>query len=173
MGFRRRFIGFTGAVQILLTLAMLIMASLLSFTTLANVTNNAVGSPLWGGIIILMCGAGNIIDALESPSKKRSTQEYHMLPLNFGTLLANLIAFFVSATIIGLFSWSVSTVINALVVPSSAIILAASFICIFSFFALCADCCQFCFTPPPHQQRPYYVDYDGPPRGIPNQVFKA
>lgn len=72
MGFRRRFIGFIGAVQILLTLAMVIMASYIS--PLAIVTNNAVGTPLWGGIIVsvtngressvLAGGGGGIVNEL-------------------------------------------------------------------------------------------------------------
>ncbi|XP_041466569.1 uncharacterized protein LOC121417068 [Lytechinus variegatus] len=174
MGFRRRFIGFTGAIQILLTLVMFIMTSQLPGFSTVQITNNAVGTPLWGGIILLMCGAGNIIDALESPSKKRSPQQdYNMLPLNFTTLLANLTAFVVSALILGLFSWSLSTVVTLVVVHFSTVIVAASLICIFSLFALFADCFGVCFAPPPHHQRPYYVDYDGPPRGMPNQVFKA
>ncbi|XP_011679838.1 uncharacterized protein LOC115927489 [Strongylocentrotus purpuratus] len=178
MGFRRRFIAFTGAVQILLTLAMFTMTSSL----LNNFGNAAVGTPMWGALIILMCGAANIILALETPSTKRNTED-SILATNFnlGTVFANLTAFIVSATILALFSWalSLSTSFDALVVPFSTIVLAATLICLFSLFALFADCFSaFCASSPKqhHQsspQGPYVMDYEGPPpRGIPNPALQ-
>nr|XP_054757059.1 uncharacterized protein LOC129263165 [Lytechinus pictus] len=144
MGFRRRFIGFTGAMQILLTLAMLILTSQLAGFSTVQITNNAVGTPLWGGIILLMCGATYLsISSIYLPTLSN---------LNFTTLLANLTAFVVSALILGLFSWSLSPVLAVVVIHFSTIIVAASLICIFSLFALFADCFGVCFAPPPHHQ---------------------
>lgn len=63
MGIRRQFIGFTGAVQVLLSLVMFAMSSTLSDIAIvqgavqgsaddSSVDSMAIGVPLWGGIVV-------------------------------------------------------------------------------------------------------------------------
>ncbi|XP_011679837.1 uncharacterized protein LOC577784 [Strongylocentrotus purpuratus] len=182
MGIRRQFIGFTGAVQVLLTLVMFAMGATLSDIAIvqgvvqgsaddSSIDSMAIGVPLWGGIVILMCGAGNIVEAFTARSSRKRKND--LLPCSIGAFLANLIAFVVSGIIIGIFSWSIYEVASTFIIAVSTVLLSASIIFLMSMLAMFVDCMTVCLSTGPSQPRPYIVDYDhGPPRG-PVHVYKA
>ncbi|XP_072162991.1 uncharacterized protein [Diadema setosum] len=173
MGFRRSFIGFTGAVQILLTMAVFSLTTdaVLSVPAPAE-ENHASGIPLWGGLIILMCGAANLVSVLGGKKKKSKNS---FLPISLSSFMANTVAFLTSSVVIGLFSWAMAEDVtanssvganhNIYVISFATVIAAMSIICILSLMALFADCFTVCFSTPSLSQHPYPLDgYDMPPR---------
>ncbi|XP_054757570.2 uncharacterized protein LOC129263696 [Lytechinus pictus] len=181
MGIRRQFIGFTGAVQILLTLVMFSMGSTLSDLSVVqnavqgssedSINGMAIGVPLWGGILILMCGAGNIVEAFTARSTRKRSND--LLPCSIGALCANMVAFMVSGVIIGLFAWSIYEVASTFVVAISTVLVSASIIFIMSLLAMFVDCMTVCLTSGPAPPRPYIVDYDPHPARGAGHGYKA
>ncbi|XP_063957234.1 uncharacterized protein LOC129262849 [Lytechinus pictus] len=172
MRFRQKFLGFSGGAMAVLGLGLLILGKDTAYLaqSTAPVVNGAAGVPMWCGLVIILCGLANIVEAFDKP--KKPGRYYYELPFSMTVFLANFLALAVSAVCMGLLSWSLylrylepavtdNTRDQANVGLYSTIIVASCLIFIFALMAMFVDCCINGFigfggpmgVPPPDVQR--------------------
>ncbi|XP_072162992.1 uncharacterized protein [Diadema setosum] len=167
--FRQKFLGFTGGVMI----AYGIILSIQGTFAPATFSHAAAGVPLWCGLLFVMTGCANLVQAFDRKRKHRVDE----MPFSFTVILCNFVALLVAALCIGFLTWGAWATLDdgvqvgeeAAVELYTAVVIASIFILVLSMTAMFVDCCSLSFGPPA-EPRPSYYDY--PPRQVP-AIYKA
>lgn len=166
---RQKLFFFTGLVIALYGLALTIVG----LWSLNYTVHGASGASMWCGIVIIMCGVGNIIISLDSDEKDS------IGGFSVGALVGNMIAMLMGILVIAFATWGSFDHLEegieyAVTEPSIdvyiTVVLMGIFVMILSLIAMMFDCCcrgpsGLMGGPVPQQPQPYPYHGGAYPQG--------